>query len=138
MIKQELFTKIKLIGVKSGVLEISYFETDIVIVFYDEYTDVSVHLYSIDLGKFSPIKESYLIGNFDLSRIKNNEEAKAAEKLLMEKGNKLRPTLVSKAKELAEEISQRAGIPVIVNSRLQGTPYVPSEFVNNMWHASQV
>lgn len=35
-IQQELYTRIKLIGVESGVIEISYSETNIAIDFYDE------------------------------------------------------------------------------------------------------
>lgn len=138
MIQQKLFSKIKLIGVESGVIEIEYCETNIVIDFYDENTGVSANLYSIELGEFSFIKESYVIGEFDLSRIKNSEDAKAAKMLLIDKGNKMKSELVAKAKELAEEITQRAGIPIKVIPRLQGTPSVTTEFDINMWHASEV
>ena len=79
MIKQELFTKIKLIGVESGIIEIYYasfgFDPAIVINFYDEDRGVDYLLDSINLGDFSPIKESYMIGEFELNRIKNSEEA---------------------------------------------------------------
>jgi hypothetical protein len=50
----------------------------------------------------------------------------------------MRSELVAKAKELADEITQRAGIPIKVIPRLKGTPHVATEFNNNMWHASQV
>jgi hypothetical protein len=138
LIQQELFTKIKLIGVESGVIEIEYLGTDVEIGFYDEDTGVSAGLYSIKLGEFSFIKESYVVGEFDLSRIKNSEDAEAVKKQLMDKGKKMEFVLVAKAKELAEEITKRAGIPVKVVPRLQGTPIVTTEFENNMWHASQV
>lgn len=138
MIPKELLTKIKLIGVESGVIEIEYCETCILIAFYDEDTGVFANLYSIELGKFSFIKESYVIGDFVLSRIKNSEDAKAAQKILMDKGNKRNSELVTKAKEFAEEISQLAGIPVKVIPTLIGTPSVSTEFDNNMRHASLV
>ena len=134
LIQQELYTRIKLIGVESGVIEISYSETNIAIDFYDEDTDVSARLYSIELVKSSFINESYV----NLDRIKNSEEAKAIEKQLMGKGNKMKSELVAKAKELAEEITKRAGIPVKVIPRLQGTPYVATEFENNMEIARDV
>ena len=117
LIQQELYTKIKLIGVESGVIEISYSGTHIGIDFYDEDTGVSAGLYSSELGEFSFIKESYVIGEFDLSYIKNSEDAEAAKKHLIDKGNKMKSELVAKAKELAEEITKRAGIPVKVISR---------------------
>ena len=135
MIQQELFTKIKLIGVESGIIEIEYLDTDIEISFYDKVTGVSAGLYSIKLGEFSFIKESYVVGEYDLSRIKNSEDAEAVKKQLMDKGKKWEHELVVKAKELAKEITQRAGIPVKVFPRLQGTPDVTIEFDNNMWHA---
>lgn len=64
--------------------------------------------------KSSFINESYV----NLDRIKNSEEAKAIEKQLMDKGNKMKSELVAKAKELAEEFTKRAGIPVKVIPRL--------------------
>ena len=134
MIQQELYTRIKLIGVESGVIEISYSEANISIDFYDEDTDVSARLYSIELVKSSFINESYV----NLDRIINSEEAKAIEKQLMDKGIKMKSELVAKAKELAEEITKRAGIPVKVIPRLQGTPYVATEFQNNMEIARDV
>lgn len=132
MIQQELYTRIKLIGVESGVIEISYSGIHIGINFYDEDTGVSAELYSIELGELSFIKESYVIGEFDLSHIKNSEDAEAAKKLLMDKGNNMKSELIAKAKEMAEEITKRAAIPVKVMPRLQGTPYVATEFENNM------
>lgn len=138
LIQQELYTEIKLIGVESGVIEVSYSGTNIGIDFYDEDTGVSAGLYSIELGEFSFIKESYVIGEFDLSHIKNSEDAKAAKKQLMDKGNKMKSELVAKAKEMAEEITKRAGIPVKVIPRLQGTPYVATEYENNMEIARDV
>lgn len=132
MIQQELYTRIKLIGVESGVIEISYSGTHIEFNFYDEDTGVSAGLYSIELGEFSTIKESYVIEEFDLSHIKNSEDAEAAKKLLMDKGNNMKSELIAKAKEMAEEITKRAAIPVKVMPRLQGTPYVATEFENNM------
>ena len=132
MIQQELYTRIKLIGVESGVIEISYSGIHIGINFYDEDTGVSAELYSVELGEFSFIKESYVIGEFDLSHIKNSEDAEAAKKLLMDKGNNMKSELIAKAKEMAEEITKRAAIPVKVMPRLQGTPYVATEFEKNM------
>jgi len=127
-IQQELYTRIKLIGVESGVIKISYSGTHIGIDFYDEDTGVSAGLHSIELVKSSFINESYV----NLDRIKNSEEAKAIEKQLLEKGNKMKSELVAKVNELAEEITKRAGIPVKVIPRLQGTPYVATEFEKNM------
>ena len=138
MIQQELYTRIKLIGVEWGIIEISYSGTHIGIDFYDEDTDVSAELYSIELGELSFIKESYVIGEFDLSHIKNSEDAETAKKQLMDKGNKMKSELLAKAKEMAEEITKRAGIPVKVIPRLQGTPYVATEFQNNMEIARDV
>lgn len=138
MYLKELFSRIKLIGVKSGVIEIEFSETNIIIGFYDEDTGITANLYSIQLGEYSFIKESYEIGKCDLSRIKDSEEAKVARKLLMDKGNRKKSELITKANELAEEITNRAGIPVKVIPRLQGTPFVATEFDNNMWIASQV
>ena len=114
-IQQELYTRIKLIGVESGVIKISYSGTHIGIDFYDEDTGVSAGLHSIELVKSSFINESYV----NLDRIKNSEEAKAIEKQLLEKGNKMKSELVAKVNELAEEITKRAGIPVKVIPRLQ-------------------
>jgi len=132
--RQELYTKIKLIGVESGVIEISYSGTHIGIDFYDEDTGVSDRLHSIELVKYSCINESYV----NLDRIKNSEEAKSVERQLRDKGNKMRSQLVAKAKEMAAEITKRAGIPVKVIPRLQGTPYVATEFENNMDTARDV
>ena len=132
MIQQELYTRIKLIGVESGVIEISYSGIHIGINFYDEDTGVSAGLYSFELGEFSFIKESYVRGEFDLSHIKNSEDAEAAKKLLMDKGNNMKSELIAKAKEMAEEITKRAAIPVKVMPKLQGTPYVATEFEKNM------
>ena len=128
LIQQELYTRIKLIGVESGVIEISYSGTHIGIDFYDEDTGVSARLHSIELVKSSFINESYV----NLDRIKNSEEAKSVERQLMDKGNKMKSELLAIAKELAEEITKRAGIPVKVIPRLRGTPYVATEFENNM------
>ena len=142
MIQQELFTKIKLIGVESGVITINYGSSDfnpcIVIDFNDEDTGVDYLLDSIMLGEFNLIKESYIMGEFDLSRIKNSEEAEAVKKQLIDKGKKIESELVAKAKEFAEEIRERADIPVKVVPRIQGKPDVYTEFDQNMWHAGQV
>jgi hypothetical protein len=142
MIRKELFTKIRLIGVESGTIEIKYgsseFDPIIAIEFYDEDTGVEYLLDSINLGEFSPIKESFVIGEFDLSRIKNSSEADAVNKLLIKKGKEIELELVARAKKLAQEISQRAGIQVRVIAKLQGKPEVYTEFDQNMWHASQV
>jgi hypothetical protein len=85
MIQKELFTKIKLIGIESGVIEIEYCETAIGIDFYDEDTGISANLYTIELAEFSFIKESYVIGDLNLSRIKNREDAKIARRQLMDR-----------------------------------------------------
>jgi hypothetical protein len=139
---KELFSKIKLIGVKSGIIEISYGSFDIEPVinidFYDEDTGVDCLLDSITLAEFNPIKESYVIGKFDLSRIKNSNEANMVKMLLLEKGKEIEFEVVARAKELANEISQRAGIPVKVVPKLLGQPSVVTEFDMNMWHAGQV
>jgi len=138
MIQQELYTRIKLIGVESGVIEISYSGIHIGINFYDEDTGVSAELYSVELGEFSFIKESYVIGEFDLSHIKNSDDAEAAKKQLMDKGNNMKSELIARAKEIAEEITKRAAIPVKVMPRLLGTPYVATEIENNMEIARDV
>ena len=122
MIPKELFTKIKLLGVESGVIEIHYGSVEflpcVAIGFYDEDTDVDYMLESIILGEYSSIKESYTIGEFDLNRIKNSGEAKEAEKKLFEHVKKIETKLKAKAKEFAVEISKRAEINVKVDPRL--------------------
>jgi hypothetical protein len=138
MILQPLLSKIRRIGVDSGVITIEFCETAIVIHFFDEDSNVFETLYSIELGEFCFIKESNVIGEFNLSCIKNSEEAKAAEKLLKSKGIKKKSELVAKANELASEIIKMAGIPVKVIPRIKGNPYVSTVFDNNMWHARQV
>lgn len=60
------------------------------------------------------------------------------KKLLIEKGKEIELEVVAKAKELAKEISERAGIPVRVIPRLQGNPKVYTEFEQNMWNVSQI
>lgn len=134
MIQQELYTRIKLIGVESGVIEISYSGTHIGIDFYDEDTGISARLHSIELVKSSIINESYV----NLDRIKNSEEAKSVERRLMDKGIKMKSEVIAKAKQLAEEITKLAGIPVKVIPKLQGTPYVATELENNMEIARNV
>lgn len=128
MIQQELFNRIRNIGVKSGVIEICYsgdirqvigfsFDAGYTGFSYDSYLD------SIELGEFC---------------VKNDDEATKVEQLLIEKGKKMEPELIARANELAEEIRKRAGIPVKVIPRLQGKPKVWTEFDLNMWHADQV
>ncbi|WHY75263.1 hypothetical protein QNH20_14000 [Neobacillus sp. WH10] len=127
---------------ESGIIEINYGQSDfipvIAICFYDEDTGVDYILDTIILGEFSPTKESYVIGEFDLSRIKNNTEADTVMKLLIEKAKEIEIQVVAKAKEFAQEISERAGIPVEVIPRLQGKPEVYTEFDHNMWQASHI
>ncbi|MEK4715726.1 hypothetical protein [Sporosarcina sp. FSL K6-5500] len=142
MIRQELFTEIKLIGVESGIISINYassgFIPCIIIDFNDEDTGVGCLLDSIMLGEFSSIKESYFIGEFDLNRIKNSEDIEVVKKQLIDQGKKIEPELVAKAKEFAKKIRERASISVKVVPRIQGKPYVYTEFDRNMWHAGQV
>lgn len=142
MIGKELFTRIKLLAIESGVVEISYASSDFIpvmlIEFYDEDSGFDYVLESIILGEFCPTKESYKIGDFDLSRIKNRNEAKMAKKLLTEKGEKMKSELVFKAKILAQEIRERAGIPIEVIPKLKGNPEIATEYDQNMWHAGQV
>lgn len=142
MIEKEFFSRIKLIGVESGIIEIYYassgFAPVIAINFYDEDTGVDYLLDSIFLGEFSPTKESYVIGEINLSRIKNSKDADMAKKLLFEKGKEIELAIVARANELAHEISERASINVKVNPRIQGKPEVVTEFDQKMWHASQV
>ncbi|MBO0588887.1 hypothetical protein [Sporosarcina sp. E16_8] len=142
MIQQELFTDIKLIGVESGIISISYESLDflpgISIDFYDEDTGVEGLLDSIMLGEFSPTKESYVMGDFDLNRIKNSEEAEVIKKQLNDKGKRMEPELVAKAEEFAKEIRERAGISVKVIPGIQGKPDVYTISDQNNWHADQV
>ncbi|MCM3390241.1 hypothetical protein M3649_19265 [Ureibacillus chungkukjangi] len=142
MIGVELFTRIKLLGIKSGVIELSYASSDfvpvILIEFYDEDTGYSYFLESVTLGEFCPTKESYKIGDFNLSRIKNSDDANLVKKLLVEKSKKMETDLVSKANEFAQEIRERAGITVKVLPKLKGSPEVATEYDLNMWHARQV
>lgn len=74
---RELLSKIKRIGITSGVIEIPLYsdDTDHIISFdfYDEDTGVDCALESISLVEFSSIKESNVVGEFDLKRIKNRE-----------------------------------------------------------------
>lgn len=138
----ELYRTIRRIGVKEGIIEIRYASADfdpvIIINFYDEDTDVDFLLESINLGEFCPTKESYVIEGFDLRRIKNSEDATAVEKLLNEKGKKIKPQVITRANELAAEIHERAGIRVKVVPKLQGRPEVLTVYAQNMWHARQV
>ncbi|MFE8698261.1 hypothetical protein ACFYKT_18215 [Cytobacillus sp. FJAT-53684] len=142
MIGIEFFTKIKLLGIESGVVEFSYASSDfvpvILIEFYDEDTGFNYVLESIILGEFCPTKESYIIGDFNLSRIKNSDGAKMAKKLLVEKGKTMEIELVSKAKKFAQEIRERSGIPVEVIPKLKGSPEVATEYDQNMCNAGQV
>ncbi|MEK5233847.1 hypothetical protein MHB42_19315 [Lysinibacillus sp. FSL K6-0232] len=142
MIGIELFTRIKLLGIESGVIEFHYASSDfipvILIEFYDEDTGFDYLLESIMLGEFCPTKESYVIGDINLDRIKNSDDAKMVEKLLVEKGKNMEVELASKAKKYAQEIRERSGIPVEINPQLKGSPEVATEYDQNMWHASQV
>lgn len=142
MIEKAFFTRLRLMGVKSGIIEIYYvssgFEPVIAINFYDEVTGVDYLLDSIFLGEFNTIKESYVIGEFNLSCIKNGKEAIMAEKLLSEKGEEMEFDIVTRANELAQEIRGRASIDVKVIVRIQGKPEVVTEIDQKMWNASQV
>jgi hypothetical protein len=61
-----------------------------------------LYIEGISLVEFSSIKESNVIGEFDLRRIKNNEEAEQVKKLLLKKVNDMEYQLVSRAKEIAK------------------------------------
>jgi hypothetical protein len=133
---RELLSKVKRIGIESGVIEIRLYsdDTDHIICFdfYDEETGVDCALESISLVEFSLIKESNVVGEFDLKRIKNSEEAKKVKKLLLKKVKDMEVQLVSRAKELAKEISEKSGVRVKVDPKIKGEPQVLTEFEINM------
>lgn len=140
MVEQELITKIKRIGVESGVIEIFYASSDptIFIEFFDENTGIDHTLEWIQLGKLSHIKESFVIGDIDLGNIKTSSEKEEAIRLLQQQGKEMEPNLIKKAKEYAKEITERAGIPVEVVDELQGEPGLMTVHDQNMWHAGEV
>ena len=133
---RELLSKAKRIGIESGVIEIRLYsdETDHVICFdfYDEDTNVDCALESISLVEFNSIKESNVVGEFDLKYIKNSEEANKVKKLLLNKVKDMEVQLISRAKELAKEISEKTGVIVKVDNEIKGEPQVVTEFDINM------
>jgi PIN domain nuclease of toxin-antitoxin system len=133
---RELLSKVKRIGIESGVIEIRFYSDDtdhnIGFDFYDEDTGVDCSLESISLVEFSSVKESNVVGEFDLKRIKNSEESKKVEKLLLKKVKDMEFQLVSRAKELAKEISEKSGLRVKVDRKIKGDPQVLTEFDINM------
>ncbi|MFE1243438.1 hypothetical protein ACFW35_04830 [Fictibacillus sp. NPDC058756] len=133
---RELLSKVKRIGIESGVIEIRLYsdETDhfIYFNFYDEYTNVDSALESISLVEFNSIKESNVVGEFDLEHIKNSKEANKVKKLLLNKVKDMEVQLISRAKELAKEISEKTGVSVIVDNDIKGEPQVVTEFDINM------
>ncbi|MGK7379119.1 hypothetical protein ACSFXN_14920 [Planococcus sp. 1R117A] len=50
----------------------------------------------------------------------------------------MKPEFIAKAKAYAEEIRERAGIPVEVIKEIQGEAGVMTEYDQNMWHAREV
>lgn len=144
MIRQENITTIKRLGVESGTVEIKCLlqSPDLIIKFGDENSpgdlDVDFILEHIELGEFCFIKESRAIGGIDLERIKTSEDEEKAIRLLNEEIQKMKPELISKAKAYAQEIRERAGIPVEVIEEIQGEPGFMTEYDQNMWHASEV
>lgn len=140
MVKQELITTIKRLGIESGKIGIFYSGSDpiIFIEFYDEDTGEDHCLEWIELGELSFIKESNVIGNINLENIKTSDEAKKAKALLYQQGEELKPALLKKAKKYAKEITRRAGIPVEVLADIQGEPSVMTVHERNMWHASEI
>ncbi|MCA1031350.1 hypothetical protein LCL95_09965 [Bacillus timonensis] len=129
------------IGVTSGVIELRYGAVNdvpaLVIEFYDENTGVDYILETMKLAEYSTIKESYVIGDINLKRIKNSKVADLAKKFLLEKGKNLEKDVVRRAKEFANEIKERSAISVKVIPEIEGEPEVLTEFGYNMWHARQ-
>jgi hypothetical protein len=133
---RELLSKVKRIGIESGVIEIRLYSGDtdhfICFDFYDKDSGVDCALESISLVEFSSIKESNVVGEFDLKRIKSSEEAIKVEKLLLKKVKDMEVQLVSRAKELANEISEKSGVRIKVDPKIKGEPYVHTELEINM------
>lgn len=144
MIRQENITTIKRLGVESGTVEIWCLAESprVIIEFVDEDSpgDLGVDfiLENIELGELCFIKESRVIGGIDLERVKTSEEEEIVTRLLTEQIEKMKPELIAKARAYAEEIRERAGIPVEVVEEIQGEPGVMTEYQQNMWHASEV
>ncbi|MBT2583808.1 hypothetical protein [Planococcus sp. ISL-109] len=140
MMPQENITAIKRLGVQSGEVEIICLPQDpmVIIGFLDLDTGVDFTLENIELGEMCFIKESRMIGDVNLERIKTSEEADKATRLLTEEVEKMKPELITKAKAYAEEIRERAGIPVEVIEDIQGEPGVMTEHDQNMWRAGEV
>ncbi|MFS0864598.1 hypothetical protein [Fredinandcohnia sp. 179-A 10B2 NHS] len=138
---RELVNTIKRIGVKAGVIEIHHgitgIEPVIILDFYDEDTGVDCGLDTISLAEYSPIKESYVIWEFNLSSLKGHE-VESVKKLILKRSKELEPKVITRANELAKEIHELTGIQVKVNPRIQGRPEVYTEFELNMWHAGEV
>jgi hypothetical protein len=133
---RELLSKIKRIGIESGVIEIrlNSDDTDHIICFdfYDEDTGVDCALETISLVEVSSIIESNVVGEFDLKRLKNREEANIVKMLLLKKVKDMEVQLVKRAKELAKEISEKSGVRVKVDPKIKGEPQVLTEFEINM------
>ncbi|MDN3451843.1 hypothetical protein QMA09_16760 [Planococcus sp. APC 3906] len=144
MIRQENITTIKRLGVESGTVEILCLSESprVIIEFVDENSpgdlDVDFILEDIELGEPCFIKESRVIGGIDLHSVKTSEEEETVTRLLNEEVRKMKPELIAKAKAYAEEIRERAGIPVEVVEEIQGEPGVMTEYAQNMWHAREV
>ncbi|WP_281862682.1 hypothetical protein [Planomicrobium okeanokoites] len=140
MVEQELITTIKKIGVSSGEVQAFYASSDplIFIEFYDEDTGVSFTLETVQLGRLCHIKETFVIGNINMDKIKSSAEAKEAVKLLIEQVEGMKSLLLVKAQQYAEEITKRAGIPVYAAEEIQGEPGLMTEHDQNMWHAGEV
>ncbi len=140
MIQQENITKIKRLGIESGEIEIWCHSqsSSVSIQFVAIDSDTFFTLEDVELGEMCFIKESRVIGGVNLGSIKTSEEAEKAVRLLNEEIGKMLPELIVKAHMYAEEISERAGIPVEVIEEICGEPEVMTEYDQNMWHAREV
>lgn len=124
MVEKELITTIKRIGITSGELQVFYASSDSLIFFefYDEYTGVSFTLETIQLSRLCHIKETYVIGNINMDTISSSAQAEDAVKLLIEQGEGMKSELLVKARQYAEAITKRVGIPVYAAKEIQGKP----------------
>ncbi|MFK8794970.1 hypothetical protein ACWNS2_16140 [Planococcus plakortidis] len=144
MIPQENITTLKRLGVESGKVGIRCLAQNatVIIEFFDEEStagiDVDFILEEIELAEMCFIKEAKVIGGVNLERIKTSEEAEKVERLLTEKIEKMMPELIIKAKAYAQEVRERAGIPVEVVDDFSLGLGVMTEHDRSMWHAGEV
>lgn len=132
----ELFSMIRRYGITAGELSM-HISSDgmgptIWYDFYDEETNNDCLLETIDLTNYGEFKEM----NPNLP--KTSEDAAKIKTFLMKKLQPLKPQLIKRAEEIAQELRDKTGIKVMVNKEIHDDFHISTEYERNMAHARKV